>query len=718
MDIALILLNSLIANLIDKGFEIAGNEIIEYFDFKTSDKLINNLINDFISKNFINNSSDKKEIKQYIQEIVKEMGKDCLNFDELNNIEFCNQFREKLNIFNEDISDENIIIFFNDVKKIIYMKLPSNVRDSINRNSLLKHDENTNMMYNKISQALKEIKTDIVGIEKLSFDPNFIDKLKQGSYIVKISDVIVEESFDDFLDKIKKVNNERNYKELIGRKNLLDDIEKWINGNKNQDIMFCSLIGPGGAGKTHIALEIMKKGMCGFQPYYFEKKDFNKLKNYTTKWEEININMDTMFILDYVYEQINIIENFIYALKTKKLSHKVIVMFIERDSTMECVRHIIPQSKKFYINSNKKSETNNSKYYITDDDLKIIMKNSLDLSVKFHRGIDDIIDTCVKQLVENIDPSYKRPIFIIFLAEICNDEIQNNCDFKMDINSIDTLLEKYWMWKTRIEFDDNQLKELDIEEVEFNCIIFAKILLICATVLGHKIILTKYSNIYKVDIEGSVNYKKEFINLIEKYMHNIDDKFLNSNAFVNYFEKICKTNLYVLQNTIITIGPEKDILSEWLIYQEIKDANEIETKDWFKDLIITLMNFATAEYAALAYRGGLDFPQIIDLFRFSAENATLDDIINKTKYMILGLVKKELIGDNINKHYYEIEELLLDSIIDKNRDIRSNNSIQNEIAFFIRTENNINNDELNLLKSYIILKEKLENEKSSKLILI
>lgn len=699
---------ALVTELIMQGIQGAGT---------IADKCINKAklqsdykkkIDEFL-KSYPNESDvPHKKLKKNAEELAKYMGQQSLYLHDEDNVSvFCSQCREMLEADETEIPDTFILDLFDNLQMLILQELPSDVMksfDFINRKAFYQRSikkqkeisdntyqiaDSTKHMADNMSQIMDIVKGitekgvkiygnlplaiasgEVVVVPQFRFMEEPVVALGSPIYTMQIPNM-GNNVFDNFLERLRKKAEIRRYRQLIGRDKLIGDIKSWLNRKNEGYITYCSLIGPGGAGKTHIGMEVAKEKICGFQPYYFEKDNFSELKKILEEHSnEVIFKENTLLVLDYVYEQIEVIQQLLEILKKTEFAFKVAIMFIERDSTMEYIRKILPSSLKFFVNVNPDTDTEGENvYWLSDEDLRSIMFQMLSEVVKEKESTDKlelVLATCVNQLNTHIDPVYRRPIFMIFLAEMYENACQNNRTFEIDMQSMDMLLEKYWVWKTDCRFRDickDQWGEDEIARIKLSCEEFSKVLLVCASILGRNILLVRKSDgipAYEIGIERAMEGQRKYlIPLLEKYMNKIPESFIQSDEFTEYMEKLCKTQFFTpmgLGSPTIIIRPEKDILAEWLIYREIICNEPFGMKNsWLRELVPVLREYAMQGYIALVYRGTIDFPIIVQTLKWIEEDADFEKLTKYCGCLLSQLAQKEIYGQIIEQ--VEIETI-------------------------------------------------------------
>lgn len=491
------------------------------------------------------------------------MGQQSLYLHNEDNVsDFCNQCRKLLKSNETEIPDTFILGLFDNLQMLILQELPSDVMerfDFINRKAFYQRiigyqkgildntsqiAESTKHMADNISQMVDSVKNnrtdvriygkiplaiasgEVVLIPQFNFVQEQVVALGLPTYTMQIPNMGNNE-FDNFLERLRKKAEKRRYRKLIGRDKLIGDIKNWLNRENEEYITYCSLIGPGGAGKTHIGMEVAKEKICGFQPYYFEKDNFSELRKILEGHSnKVIFKENTPLVFDYVYEQIKVIQQLLEILKKTEFGFKIAIMFIERDSTMEYIRKILPSSLNFFVNINLDKDTQRENVYcLSDEDLRSIMFQRLSEVVKEKEGSKKLklaLANCVNQLNNHIDPVYRRPIFMVFMAEMYEDACKNNHTFEMDMQSMDMLLEKYWVWKIDCKFRDickDQWSEDEIARIKLSCVEFSKVLLVCASILERNILLVRKSDgkpTYEIIIKRAMEGQKNILFLCLK----------------------------------------------------------------------------------------------------------------------------------------------------------------------------------------------------------
>lgn len=627
-----------------------------------------------------NTRKKKKNIIKRTKRMIKKMGKEALLVKEKKERNrFYSKCRKMLDVSEEEISDELLAELFGNLQICLMAEMTeddsialmnANIKTigegSLDDNKKIKGEmDNFNEKLDGIAENTSNMLNTLIEIHKKAIDLgvrrtvlsnsencNSVIKMENaaGFVIKKVYSEVTTNKFLNLLNSVEKDRKRKRYRKLIGRESLINDIRIWLDSIEKGNISFASLIGPGGAGKTHIGWEIAKEPICGFRPYYFEKESFLKLKEVMDRYyEDIVISENILFILDYVYERIDIIQELVNHLQNIRCDYKIAVIFIERDTTMEYLRNILPGSKKFFINA---AEIDSS-YWLNDESLKEIMRQLISRNEQTEKEKNQIEEFCRKrviQLTEFIDKRSKRPIFLTFIADIYEEEILNNRDVEVDIDSLDSVMEKYWNWKTEIRLSGDYLSKRtqeEIIEIKNWCEAFSKILLVCASILGHDIlIMRKLDGEFPlvIEIERALrNQKVYIIPFMEKFMKKIPIDFLKSQDFIGYMEKLCKTHMFVPKEfdyPVMIIRPEKDILVEWIIYKEY--SMKYSESLWLRELISLLRNYASKGLIALVYRGSLDFPAIVDILKWIEKNDDFDRILIYCEDLLLALANKEL----------------------------------------------------------------------------
>lgn len=633
----------------------------------------------------------RRKITKKIKKVIKVMNRESIEVKGCSERqEFCIRCREILEVSKKEISDEVITELFENIWKRNLIGLSeeeqinniaNNVKKISDRNFDSTEDIKEKMVklndgVNRIGDEVGKINNILVAnvqmhssSDEIAFINYSLAKSESFSGSVHVMETekkevnsihkeVTENEFYNLLQYVEKKRNKRKYRQLIGRELLLRDIKNWLDNIKEGEISFCSLIGPGGAGKTHIGWEITRESMSDFRTFYFEKESFSRLEGVIQRYEEdIEIKENILFILDYVYEQIDIIRKLIAQLENNRCKYKVAMMFIERDTTMEYSRNFLPASKKFFINMS--GETESASYWLSDQNLEEIMRQLLNHHGKNEeeeKYIEEFCRSSVIQLTESIDKIYRRPIFLTFIAEICEEDFLNNRVAQIDMQSLDSVMERYWSWKNEILLRGDYLNRCTREEIiniKEQCEIFFKVLLVCASVLEHNICIKYESNKefpFTIEIERALgNYRKYLIPFMEKIMRRIPVEFLKTQDFISYMEKLCKTHMFVPNGfnfPVMIIRPEKDILSEWIVYKEY--SMRILGSFWLKELISILRNYVSKGLVALVYRGALDFPSIVEILKWIDREDDFDRILIFCQDLLLALVNKELKDETVS----------------------------------------------------------------------
>ena len=432
------------------------------------------------------------------------------------------------------------------------------------------------------------------------------------------------ELLDDCYQRQKKGKNR--YGRLVGRSDIKSDISKYINECTNEEIPFIWMIGPAGAGKTHIGWDIAcnnseeqdNKISCE-KIYYFNKKDLLTLKSILEyKSESIKIESSILFICDYVYDHSESIRHFLEILKERKGENKIAVIFIERDSRM--ASEGLPRGEQFYINRGEGT------YTLSKDELKMIMEHKL--KGKYEEAM---CSRCVNQVIDKIDENYQRPIFVTLFAEILEGMGQAAIkEFNpQEINNIDDLLESYWenryiKFLNKYEPENNEERK-DIEQFKK----FPKMLLLCATVLECDIRIVRNRNSeLQYEIRISKTKGNDYCGLIEfltKELKEVPEHFLKE-GFISYIEEFCEAQI-VRRDIEIIIKPALDLVSEWIIHKEIIEwLGWGNNKSWLPKLVSYFRQYQAPGFLPLIYRGITDFSNIIELAFYVLETPGTDSL--------------------------------------------------------------------------------------------
>lgn len=507
------------------------------------------------------------------------------------------------------------------------------------------------------------------------------------------------------------------YKKLEGRDALKEKIAEYID-TAEKGICSCWLIGPAGAGKTHIGWDIAcnsiyngeEKFPCKYI-YYFDGDALSTLRNILDNSpESIKVYGSTLFIIDYVYEYIDTIKELKKRLEVcGNINEKIAILYIERDSQMDEYGEL-SVGKKFYVNMGKEDEND---YMIKDHELEKIMANILGKRYE-KKEIREICQICVKQVIEKIDPIHRRPLFITILAHL----IENEGDTfdPTHIKSIDALMERYW--RSRRDKFSRKYGITSEEELEIKrrCEFFPMMIMICVSVLKHTIKITKSGNtncLYDIAVEndryvdGGYQAVSDFL---QGKIRNMPHQFV-ADYFIPYLNEFCFGETNIIDRDEIEINAGPDLFSEWIMHKEIEKWIKfgITQDNWLRALTKVLQQHYYILFLTLIYRGVTDFPDIAFLaayvFGFGAieEEETLDafclavpiffkwelDSIKKQvseKEREMGLEKmfKEISEVPIpEEHREEIQEMILKNILAKN-DWDSYIASENDMAKLIR----------------------------------
>lgn len=136
-------------------------------------------------------------------------------------------------------------------------------------------------------------------------------------------------------------------------------------------------------------------------------------------------------------------------------------------------------------------------------------------------------------------------------------------------------------------------------------------------------------------------------------MNKIPESFLQSDGFTEYMEKLCKTQFCTpmgLESPTISIRPEKDILSEWLIYREVTYNESLGIRNsWLREFVPVWREHAMQGYIALVYRGTIDFPVIVQTLKWIEEDADFEKLIKYCGCLLSKLAQEEICGQRINQ---------------------------------------------------------------------
>lgn len=490
------------------------------------------------------------------------------------------------------------------------------------------------------------------------------------------------------------------YKKLEGRDELKEKIAEYID-TAEKGICSCWLIGPAGAGKTHIGWDIACNSIyngeeefpCKFI-YYFDGDALSKLRNILdNSTKSIRVYGSTLFIIDYVYEYIDTIKELKKRLEVcGNINEKIAILYMERDSQMDEYGEL-SVGKKFYVNMGKEDEND---YMIKDHELEKIMANILGKRYE-KKEIREICQICVKQLIEKIDPIHRRPLFITILAHLIENE--GNTFDPTHIKSIDALMERYW--RSRRDKFSSKYRIASEEELEIKrrCEFFPMMIMICVSVLKHTIKITKSRNancLYDIAIEKDRYVDggyKALSDFLQDKICDMPHQFV-ADYFIPYLNEFCFGETNIIDRDEIEINAGPDLFSEWIIHKETEKWIKygITQDNWLRVLTKVLYQHYYKLFLTLIYRGVTDFPDIAFLaayvFGFGAieEEETLDafclavpiffkwelDSIKKQvseseREMGLEKMFKEISEVPIpEEHREEIQEMILKNILAKN----------------------------------------------------
>lgn len=517
----------------------------------------------------------------------------------------------------KEFQDE-LELLFQDIRKIVFQSCTVSEQNWSNR---------------KVIDTIAEKVNDIKNL--IMTNTSSLDRYVLVSQSKKSQDISISNPWIDLLNlceskQVADNNGKTKYGILEGRENLKKEIAKYIEGNGDW-ISICWLIGPAGAGKTHIGWDIACNNNRGKETkipcekiYYFDRETLLELKDILKNSKDcICVSKSTLFIIDYVYEHSSTIKNFEKTLENSRFSEcRVAILYIERDSKLGKDGYF-SSGKKFYVNTDITSPNNNI-FMLSDQELEKIMAQKLGSAYE-QPEIKNKCRQCVTEILPKVDPIHKRPIFVTFLAELLRDE--DSMFFLDNIESIDSLMERYWGKRREKFFRHIDMSEEEKERITKAAEDFPKIILICATALGRAISIRKlYNNgedaTYDILIKKSEKSEKSdevdekkygsIIKLLKEAMNGMPEEFVQTHL-ITYLEEFCTTHSKVKeQNTIIDIEADRDLLTEWLLHKEYKKYQEWGNKPLL-NLINELKNCKCTGLTPLIYRGVSDFEELVYL---------------------------------------------------------------------------------------------------------
>lgn len=524
------------------------------------------------------------------------------------------------------IKDKNLKEFqdeleplFQDIREIVFQSCTVNEQNWSNRKVMDTIAADTKETREKVNDIKNLIMTNTPSLDRYVL----VSQSKQSQ------DISISNPWIDLLNlceskQVADNNGKTKYGILEGRENLKKEIAKYIEGNGDW-ISICWLIGPAGAGKTHIGWDIACNNNLGKETkipcekvYYFDRETLLGLKDILENSKDcISVSKSTLFIIDYVYEHSSTIKKFEETLENSRFSEcRVAILYIERDSKLGKDGYF-SSGKKFYINTNMTSPNNNI-FMLSDQELEKIMAQKLGSAYE-QPEIKNKCRQCVTEILPKVDPIHKRPIFVTFLAELLRDE--GSMFFPDSIESIDSLLERYWGKRREKFFRHLDMSEEEKERITKAAEDFPKMILICATALGSVISIRKvynngedatYDILIKKSDEADEKKYGSIIKLLKEAMNSMPEEFVQPHL-ITYLEEFCTTHSKVKeQNTIIDIEADRDLLTEWLLHKEYKKYQEWGDKPLL-NLIHELKNCKCTGLTPLIYRGVSDFEELVYL---------------------------------------------------------------------------------------------------------
>lgn len=586
------------------------------------------------------------------------------------------EFR-KLIIENENLKkfEDELEPLFKDIREIVFLALPNNealwsikkkVDDDAAKNESFREKVIEHLDTNPTSKDTTVMNI-IKNINLLSSPEN------AGRYILaesnKSHNISKSTSWDGLLNQCKREqqsdsDGKTKYGILEGREKLKKEIAEYIESNEEW-LSICCLIGPAGAGKTHIGWDIAcnnnhseKAQIPCENIFYFDREALSKLKQIMESSNEdensddyIKVTESALFIIDYVYEHVSTIKGFEELLKKRRPCQcKVAILYIERDSKWGSGEGISP-GKKFYINTDSSHPNNN---ILTNGELERIMAQKLGSAYE-RLEIQNKCRQCVTDVLPKVDPVHRRPIFVTFLAEILRDE---ESKFSPEsIRSLDSLMERYWGKRREKFFRHKEMTPEDKAKITQAAESFPKMILICVAALGRDIKIKKsyYEKNISYDIminrsktsdEKDSSDEKDYssvISFLKKDIESMPEQFVKDDL-ITYLEEFCTTHSRVEeQNTTIVIKAEKDLLTEWLLYKEYKKDQEWgERNSALLNLIQRLKECKCTGLIPLIYRGALDFDELLHLMPYMLDDVAEEFDLNKLYEIIRFLFIWEL----------------------------------------------------------------------------
>lgn len=554
---------------------------------------------------------------------------------------------KSLIIKDEDLKEfqDELELLFQDIRKIVFQSCTVSEQNWSNRKVM-----------DSIAADSKATRETVNDIKNVIINAPFLGRYVLVSQSKKSQDISITNPWIDLLNlceskQVADNNGKTKYGILEGRDNLKKEIAKYIELNEEW-ISICWLIGPAGAGKTHIGWDIAcnnnrkKEAQIPCEKiYYFDRETLLELKNILENSKDcISVSKSTLFIIDYVYEHSTTIEKFKETLENSRLSEcRVAILYIERDSKLGRDGYF-PSGKKFYINTDITSPNNNI-FILSDQELEKIMAQKLGSAYE-QPEMKNKCRQCVTEILPKVDPIHKRPIFVTFLAELLRDE---GSMFSPDsIESIDSLMERYWGKRREKFFRHKDMSEAEKEEMTKTAEDFPKMILICATALGSAISIRKlynngenatYDILIKKSNEADEKKYGSVIKLLKEAMNGMPEQFVQTHL-ITYLEEFCTTHSKVKeQNTIIDIEADRDLLTEWLLYKEYKKYQEWGNK-LLLNLIHELKNCKCTGLTPLIYRGVSDFEELVYLVPYLLDDNIDNQLDVRELYKIIRIIFK------------------------------------------------------------------------------
>ncbi len=366
---------------------------------------------------------------------------------------------------------------------------------------------------------------------------------------------------------------------FYGRENIIEELYLFhISSKENKRIL---LSGYGGTGKTTIIKN-------------FEKKLNSKTKVviYNNNLNAVQIKSNTIIFCDYALENKESISSFI---KTINNGHKRQISFviIERNFAIDYLELAISFDKIINLSDEKYALPYEVLeqiliYNVKHDVINNQYKDSgVDIS---NREVNRLVDLIFKKL----DPSLKRPIFCVIIADIYKEN--NFTDFS-EIENVNNLFDKYWSTITR----ENKIKEFlrsitnDSEIADYSKTIVKEI---CKQLKAETNFFELFSSMTLLSFNISYTDSGVQIIIYDEYLNDRTIDYSKINEVIKpilsqyghfkikkHLMPLYSLNEFSVQNNSVDciIRPIKfDLVAAWMFSKTMLDDNQVI---WLKDFL-------------------------------------------------------------------------------------------------------------------------------------